>query len=106
MDMKKMQKWDIIKRYKFNKSMTKQNNKDPIMVLLGEYLRYHRRLKQITLKELALKLKIPYQMLTRYERGLSDMPYSRLYKICKILEISGVINFDENRIKDVLKIIK
>lgn len=54
---------------------------------LGLKIQYHRKLKGMTLLDLANELGVYYTIVSRYENGNIDIPASKLLKIFEVLGI-------------------
>ncbi|MCS6824926.1 MAG: helix-turn-helix domain-containing protein [Cytophagaceae bacterium] len=65
---------------------------------IGEKIKRIRELKNYTQEYMAEQLQISQSQYSRLESGESDLLYSRLEQIAKVLEmtISDIDNFDEN----------
>lgn len=60
------------------------------MNTLGEQIRYHRELKGYSQADLAHELDISLNAYSRIERNITDVNYSRLLQIAKVLKITVV----------------
>lgn len=54
-----------------------------------ERLQWVRDCKNITQREVALRLGIKQQQYARYEKGINAMPITYLANLCKILDVSA-----------------
>jgi len=57
-------------------------------ILLGKRIKYYRTLKDWTQEELADELDMGLPTISKIERGVIDMPFTRLCKMAKVLGVS------------------
>ena len=75
-----------------------------------ERLQWVRDCKNITQREVALRLGIKQQQYARYEKGINAMPITYLANLCKILDVSAdyILGLTDEmisyRIKDTVEI--
>ncbi|MCK6648930.1 MAG: helix-turn-helix domain-containing protein [Bacteroidia bacterium] len=55
---------------------------------IGEKIRYFRKLRGLSQEELAHELDISLTAYSKIERNITDINYSRLNQLCKILKIT------------------
>jgi transcriptional regulator with XRE-family HTH domain len=65
---------------------------------LGEKIRYFRKLRGFSQEELAHELDISLTAYSKIERNITDINYSRLNQLCKILKITIIelLSADKN----------
>ena len=61
---------------------------DPIDIHVGERLRERRGFLGMTQEQLGTSLGITFQQVQKYERGANRIGASRLYNICRILDVA------------------
>ena len=61
---------------------------DPIDIHVGERLRARRGFLGMTQEQLGTSLGITFQQVQKYERGANRIGASRLYNICRILDVA------------------
>lgn len=68
------------------------------MNTLGEKIRYFRKLKGLSQEDLAYELDISLTAYSKIERNITDVNFSRLIQITKVLDISliGLLSVNEN----------
>lgn len=71
--------------------MTKPN---PVDIHVGSRLRQRRTLLGMTQQCLARSLELSFQQIQKYERGTNRMGASRLYQLCRILDVPIAYFFD------------
>ena len=64
------------------------NNLDDTLRLIGEKIEGHRRKNKLTTNQVALKCEIKPSLYVRIEKGLEEVPLS------KLIDIAYVLNFD------------
>jgi transcriptional regulator with XRE-family HTH domain len=67
---------------------------NPIDVHVGARIRLRRSLLGMTQGTVAARLGITFQQLQKYERGLNRVSSSRLYDLCRVLDVQVVYFFD------------
>ena len=58
--------------------------------LMGQLLRDARRVAGLTQKQLSQKAGVSYQQIQKYEAGTNRVSVSRLFELCRILNVSPV----------------
>lgn len=61
---------------------------------IGKNIQQARKDKNLTQKEVALKLHMTQQQYSRFENGIFELNYDQILKICDILDISPNELFD------------
>lgn len=65
-------------------------NKDSINIHIGQVIHTYRKLRKLTLLELAQQLEISYQQLQKYEKGTNKISADKLYLLAEILKVEPV----------------
>jgi transcriptional regulator with XRE-family HTH domain len=60
----------------------------------GERVRQRRRALGLTQQELAVRLRVSYQQMHKYETGLNRISAGRLFQIAQVLEVSTSFFFE------------
>ena len=80
--------------------------KSEIDAEIGRKIRFFRKEKKITQRQLATKLNISHQQLQKYETGENKISASRFYSVCLLLKV-GINDFflekDELQEKKILQ---
>lgn len=63
---------------------------------LGNNLKYYRKLRNLTQKEVANFFNMTQQQYSRFENGVYELNYNQIYEICKLYEITPneLFNFE------------
>jgi len=74
----------------------KSNMKD-ISKIIGNNIKYYRKLKGLTQTQVANLFRMTQQQYSRFENGIFELNYQQITDICKLLEITPneLFNFDE-----------
>ena len=64
-----------------------RNKPDPVDVHVGGRLRQRRTMMRLSQGEIGAKLGLSWQQIQKYERGISRIGASRLYRLSKILGV-------------------
>ena len=68
-------------------------------VIIGNNLRFMRRLKKMSLMQLAEKMKVKYQQVGKYELGQNQLSAYRIYQASNILGVKVKYFFDKTYIQ-------
>jgi transcriptional regulator with XRE-family HTH domain len=66
----------------------------PADIFAGKMLRHTRDAIGMSQEELAKALRITFQQVQKYEKGINRISVSRLFDICNVLNVSEAIFFD------------
>lgn len=72
-----------------------KKNRNFIKYKIGEKIRYYRKLRGLTLKDLSRELKITSQQLQKYEKNKNRVTTERLLQISSILDLPISSFFDD-----------
>jgi DNA-binding XRE family transcriptional regulator len=70
------------------KEIPQTEEKPNLKIYTGEMIRYHRKMKNLTQKELSEKVGVCRDTILRTEKGMQNIPIKQLEKILKALEIN------------------
>jgi len=65
----------------------KADQPHPIDVHVGARLRLRRTMLRMTQEKLAAAMEVSFQQVQKYERGTNRIAASRLYRLCRILDV-------------------
>ncbi len=73
------------------------------MIKVGEKIKQLRELKGVSRKTIAFELGLSLSGYSKLERGESDLPLSKLYKIAEILEVDvpKILEFDAQKVFNI-----
>lgn len=63
---------------------------------VGENLKYARKLKGLTQKQVAMQLNMTQQQYSRFENGVFELNYDLIVSLCKMLDTTPNELFDFN----------
>lgn len=66
--------------------------------IIGERLRYHRKILGLSMQDVAPQLEITYQQLQKIENGVNRIGIGRLLMLCEILDVSPSTILDCHKI--------
>ncbi|MGK2911686.1 MAG: helix-turn-helix domain-containing protein [Sphingobium sp.] len=69
---------------------------DPLDLRVGQQLRHFRELRNMSQRELALRLEMTFQQLQKYENGKNRISASKLWRLARELDISVTDLFAES----------
>ena len=65
-------------------------HKDNTNIHIGQVIHTYRKLRQLTLSELASQMNISYQQLQKYEKGANKISADKLFQLARILKANPV----------------
>ena len=71
-----------------------QNKPNPVDIHVGKKLRERRSVLGITQEKLGNELGLTFQQVQKYERGANRIGASRLFQLCRILEVAPQYFFE------------
>lgn len=73
------------------------------MINVGEKIKHLRELKGVSRKTLAFELGLSLSGYSKLERGETDLPLSKLYKISEVLEVdvAKILDFDAQKVFNI-----
>jgi transcriptional regulator with XRE-family HTH domain len=73
------------------------------MINIGDKIKQLRELKGISRKELAAEIGLSLSGYSKLERGETDLPLSKLYRISEVLEVevSKILDFDAQKVFNI-----
>jgi transcriptional regulator with XRE-family HTH domain len=87
--------FEMKKKRKSSNRMTSKGHPNPVDVHVGARVRLRRTLLGLTQITLGEQLGLSYQQVMKYEQGLNRVSSSRLFDLCRILNVPIAYFYDE-----------